>query len=56
MKLKPLNAALLGAGVAVVGTAGAIDLPHWFKHEDSLPSSPRPPWRNRASASSRLRR
>jgi len=35
MKLNPLNAALLGAGVAVVGTAGAIDLPHWLKHEPS---------------------
>ena len=27
MKLKPLSAALVGAGIAVVGTAGAIDLP-----------------------------
>jgi serine protease Do len=34
MKLNPLNAALLGAGIAVVGTAGAIDLPHWFKHDE----------------------
>jgi serine protease Do len=33
MKLNPLSAALLGAGVAVVGTSGAIDLPHWFKHD-----------------------
>ena len=33
MKLNPLNAALLGAGIAVVGTAGAIDLPHLFKHD-----------------------
>ncbi len=31
MKLNPLSAALVGAGVAVVGTAGAIDLPHWLK-------------------------
>ncbi len=30
MNLKPLSAALLGAGIAVVGTAGAIDLPHWL--------------------------
>ncbi len=30
MKLKPLSAALLGAGIATVGTAGAIDLPHWL--------------------------
>ncbi|HEX4232907.1 MAG TPA: Do family serine endopeptidase [Caldimonas sp.] len=35
MKLKPLHAALLGAGIAVVGTAGAFDLPHWFKHDDT---------------------
>ena len=31
MNLKPLSAALVGAGIAVVGTAGAIDLPHWLK-------------------------
>jgi serine protease Do len=32
MKLNPLSAALLGAGIAIVGTAGAIDLtPHWLK-------------------------
>jgi serine protease Do len=32
MKLNPLSAALLGAGIAVVGTAGAFDLtPHWLK-------------------------
>ncbi len=30
MKLNTLSAALLGAGIAVVGTAGAIDLPHWL--------------------------
>jgi serine protease Do len=34
MKLNPLSAALLGAGVAVVGTAGAIDLPHLFRHDE----------------------
>jgi serine protease Do len=34
MKLNPLSAALVGAGVAVVGTAGAIDLPHWLKGGD----------------------
>ncbi|MEP7303666.1 MAG: Do family serine endopeptidase [Caldimonas sp.] len=31
MNLKPLSAALIGAGIAVVGTAGAFDLPHWIK-------------------------
>ena len=32
MRLNPLAAALMGAGVAIVGTAGAIDLtPHWLK-------------------------
>ena len=34
MKLNPLSAALVGAGIAVVGTAGAIDLPHWLKGDD----------------------
>ena len=33
MKLNPLSAALVGAGVAVVGTAGAIDLPHWLRSD-----------------------
>ena len=34
MKLNPLSAALLGAGVTVIGTAGAFDLtPHWLKNE-----------------------
>ena len=31
MKFKPLSAALVAAGVLVVGTAGAIDLPGWLK-------------------------
>jgi serine protease Do len=30
--LKPLAWALLGAGVAAVGTAGALDLPSWLHH------------------------
>jgi serine protease Do len=34
MNLKPLSAALVGAGLAVVGTAGAFDLPHWLKGGD----------------------
>ncbi|HEV7576142.1 MAG TPA: Do family serine endopeptidase [Caldimonas sp.] len=33
MRLNPLSAALLGAGVAVIGTSGAIELPHWLKHD-----------------------
>jgi serine protease Do len=33
MNLKPLSAALVGAGIAVVGTAGAIDLPKWLKSD-----------------------
>ncbi len=36
MNLKPLSAALVGAGLAVVGTAGAIDLPHWFKGDPKV--------------------
>ena len=35
MKLNPLSAALVGAGVAVVGTAGAIDLPRWLRSDAS---------------------
>jgi len=34
MKLNPLSAALVGAGIAVVGTAGAIDLPQLFKRDE----------------------
>ena len=33
--LKPLAWALLGAGVAVMGTAGALDLPSWLRHNTS---------------------
>lgn len=33
--LKPLAWALLGAGVAVMGTAGALDLPSWLRHSSS---------------------
>ena len=35
MNLKPLSAALIGAGVAVVGTAGAFDAPHWLKGDST---------------------
>jgi serine protease Do len=31
MKLKSLNAALLAAGVLAMGTAGAFEIPSWFK-------------------------
>ncbi len=35
MKLNPLSAALIGAGIAVVGTAGAFDLtPSWLKSQE----------------------
>ena len=33
--LKPLAWGLLGAGVAVMGTAGALDLPSWLRHSGS---------------------
>jgi serine protease Do len=36
--LKPLIWALAGAGVAVMGSAGALDLPSWF-HHDAAPAS-----------------
>jgi serine protease Do len=35
LNLKPLAWGLLGAGVAVVGTAGALDLPTWLRHSTS---------------------
>jgi serine protease Do len=40
--LTPLAAALLGAGVAVVGSAGAIsfDPSHWFHHDQAASSQP----------------
>ena len=34
MKLNSLSAALLAAGATVIGTAGAIELPHWLKGDD----------------------
>ncbi len=40
MNLKPLSAALIGAGIAVVGTAGAIDLPHWLKRDTPVAAAP----------------
>ena len=43
MKLNPLSAALLGAGIAVVGTAGAIDLPHWLKGEPQVAAATQQP-------------
>jgi len=40
MNLKPLSAALVGAGIAVVGTAGAIDLPKWLKSDTPVAAAP----------------
>jgi serine protease Do len=40
MNLKPLSAALVGAGIAVVGTAGAIDLPKWLKGDTQVAAAP----------------
>jgi len=34
--LKPLAWGLLGAGVAVMGTAGALDLPSWLRHSTAV--------------------
>src|SRR6201994_1719786 len=34
--LKPLAWGLLGAGVAVMGTAGALDLPSWLHHSNAV--------------------
>ena len=39
MKLKILSAALVGAGLAAVGTAGAIDMPHWLKGDPQVASA-----------------
>ena len=41
MKMTPLAAALVGAGIAVVGTAGAIDLtPRWLKGDTQVAAAP----------------
>jgi len=40
MNLKPLSAALVGAGIAVVGTAGAIDLPNWLSRNTLVAAAP----------------
>ncbi|HEX4510804.1 MAG TPA: Do family serine endopeptidase, partial [Burkholderiaceae bacterium] len=40
--LKPLAWALLGAGVAVVGTAGAFDMPSWLHHHATAAASTAP--------------
>jgi serine protease Do len=37
--LKPLAWGLLGAGVAVMGTAGALDLPSWLRHTTATPGA-----------------
>jgi serine protease Do len=37
--LKPLAWGLLGAGVAVMGTAGALDLPSWLHHSAAAPAA-----------------
>ena len=37
LKFKPLAAALITAGVLVVGTAGAIEMPAWLKGKSSEP-------------------
>jgi len=39
--VKPLAWGLLGAGVAVMGSAGALDLPSWF-HKDKPAATPAP--------------
>jgi serine protease Do len=40
MKMKQLSAALLGAGMVVMSTAGAFSLtPNWFKAKDEQPAS-----------------
>ena len=36
MKMKTLSAALVGAGIAVVGTSGALELPSWIKREPQV--------------------
>jgi serine protease Do len=43
MKLNNVAAALLGAGVAVMGTAGAISLPQWLGGKDTKPAAAEAP-------------
>ena len=40
MKLNPLNATLVAAGVLAMGTAGAFGLPGWAKKDEAKPSAP----------------
>jgi serine protease Do len=40
LNLKPLAWAMLGAGVAAMGTAGALDLPSWLRHSSPSTSEP----------------
>ena len=51
MKLKMLSAALVGAGVAVVGTAGAFDVPKWIRGGDTQVAAASP---QTSSASERV--
>jgi len=51
MKMSPLSAALLAAGVTVIGTAGAFDLtPHWLK-SDATPAAAQAQAQGQAPAS-----
>ena len=43
MNMKPLSAALVGAGIAVVGTAGALELPNWLKPDTQVAAAPAQP-------------
>ncbi len=42
MKLNTLSAALLGAGIAVIGTAGAIEMPRWLAAKDATAAAEAP--------------
>ena len=56
MKLKPLSAALVGAGIAVVGTAGAFDLAELDQARRPQVAAAAPQRRARRTSACRRRR
>ena len=51
LKFKPLAAALITAGVLVVGTAGAIEIPAWLKGTQSTSQASSPSYKAVSDAS-----
>ena len=54
MKMNPLSAALLAAGLTVLGTSGAIELPHWLKGDKPAVVAQASPQANRSQQGERV--